>query len=144
MQKSSNRKNGTLISTAMKCLGAESLTLTIKKVQNPTSWLPMLKSLTSKNLSLKTRRWKFSLNNLSAKSLTIKILHKNHEAESRRAEKKSHENLLLKLRRIEERQKVLCRKLVVQKYDAQKLLEFLTTKIMVAKSFSESIWFQKK
>ena len=63
--------------------------------QNPTSWIPMAKSLTSKKFSFINLPIKILLgNSVWKKNLTAKVLHKKkkHAAKSKRAEKNRAKN----------------------------------------------------
>ena len=71
MQKSSNGKNVTLVSTAKKRLAAKSLRLTIKMTKIPVAGNPMAESQATQGLSLK---------NMAVKILLEKYVCKNSES----------------------------------------------------------------
>ena len=88
MQKSSNSKNFTFISTVIKRLAAESLRLKIKMAQNPTSWIQMVKSQTSKKLSLKNLVVEILLKKSVGKKCVDKYTTQKHMQQKVKGQKK--------------------------------------------------------
>ena len=102
IQKSSYKKNVTLISTTMKRLEAESVE--VKHLNGETSNVRKYDGENPrrrKDCRLKTWRWKFHLKNPLAKNLATKILHKKTYNKKTEWEKKTlKKNWLLKVRRL--------------------------------------------
>ena len=138
------QQNITLIRTVIKRQTAESLMFKIEMAQNPTSWIPLAKCQMSKKFSLKNLAVKFLLEKSIGKKSDGRNITYSHAAKSKRAEKNHTEEAdCWNPDEQKNYKKIWSRKLVIQKHYRHKLLEIVTTKILIAKSCSEAIWFQK-